>query len=499
MQGGGDPAKVEREPVWLDRVTAADLMLIWPEEQGWPQYIGALVILDGRALFEADGGFLIGPVREAIDRRLHLVPRFRQVLYWPSAGLGWPVWADAQSFDITKHVDLHPVPPPGDERQLLLACETLRRRVLPRARPLWEMWFLTGLPGERVGLFIKMHHAIADGVAGVATLAAFFDPVPDPPETTPPAWSPSPLPSTRELFRDNLRRRRQELDRALSAMAHPIAAARQLRRSWPAAREIFVEGRAPRTSVNRRIGSDRRLAIIRGSLDVAKNIAHTHGATVNDVLMTAAAAGYADLLRGRGEPVDDVVLRAFVPISLHSEQPGKAQGNVDAGMLVPLPIGLRDDIRRLATIATETAVRKKTSRPPADSMFRTVLLQRVFLRLMPRQRFMNAYVANVPGPPIPLYFAGAPLLEIFPIVPLTANVSIGVGALSYAGQFNLAVVGDRDLCPDLEVFVDGVRRSIAALSLSGLGASSRSSAPPKREDSPARTSRRRGNGHASQA
>jgi hypothetical protein len=132
-------------------------------------------------------------------------------------------------------------------------------------------------------------------------------------------------------------------------------------------------------------------------------------------------------------------------------------------MLVPLPIGQRDDIRRLVQIAAETADRKRKSRPPAGSMFRTVLLQRAFLRLMPRQRFMNAYVANVPGPPIPLYFAGAALLEIFPIVPLTANVSIGVGALSYAGQFNLAVIGDRDLCPDLDVFVDGVRRSLRAL------------------------------------
>jgi hypothetical protein len=75
---------------------------------------------------------------------------------------------------------------------------------------------------------------------------------------------------------------------------------------------------------------------------------------------------------------------------------------------------------------------------------------------------MNAYVANVPGPPIPLYLAGAPLLEIFPIVPLTANISIGVGALSYAGQFNVTVVADRDICPDLEVFGEGVRRSLDA-------------------------------------
>jgi diacylglycerol O-acyltransferase / wax synthase len=458
-----DPATAERGARPLDRVTAPDLMLIWPEEEGWPQEIGALGILDGRSLFDADGEFQIEAVRETVDRRLHLVPRFRQVLYWPRLGLGWPVWGDAQSLDITQHVRTYQVPSPGDERHLLLACEKLRRRPLHRGRPLWEMWFMTGLADDRVGFFIKMHHAIADGVAGVATLAAFVDTVPDPPEISTPPWVPGGLPSIRELFQDNLRRRMAELDRAVSAVAKPIATAQRFRRSWPAARELFAEGRAPRTSVNHRIGSDRRLAVVRSTLDVTKKVAHAHGATINDVLLTAAAAGYAELFGSRGEPTDGVILRAFVPVSLHQEQPGGARGNVDAGMLVPLPIGERDDVRRLELIAAETAERKKKSRPPAGSMFRTVLLQRAFLRLMPRQRFMNAYVANVPGPPIPLYFAGSRLLELFPIVPITANVSIGVGALSYAGQFNLTVVADRDLCPDIEVFVAGVQRSLEAL------------------------------------
>ncbi len=460
---GVRPAALKVDQIPIDRVTAPDLMLIWPEEEGWPQEIGALAILDGLSLFDPHGEFLIDPIRERVNRRLHLAPRFRQILYWPRSGLGWPVWGDAASFDIAQHVRVVPVPPPGDEQQLLSTCEELRRRQLNRSRPLWEMWFLTGLADGRVGFFMKMHHAIADGVAGVATLSAFVDPLPDPPEISPPSWTPTRVPTTRELFRDNLLRRFRELNRTLTALAHPIATARRLGRSWPAAREIFAEGRAPRTSVNRRIGSDRRLALVRGSLDVAKEIAHAHGATINDVLLSAVAAGYAELFRSRGEPTDGLVLRTFVPVSLHQEVPGQALGNVDAGMLVPLPIGERDDVRRLELIAAETAERKTKSRPPAGSMFRSVFLQRVFLRLMPRQRFMNAYVANVPGPPISLYFGGAPVLEIFPIVPITANVSIGVGALSYAGQLNLTVVADRDLCPDLEVFVDGLRGSLEAL------------------------------------
>jgi hypothetical protein len=233
FEQGADPAAAERGGRSLDRVTAADLMLIWPEKEGWPQVIGALAVLEGRSMVDTDGEFPIGTIRETVGNRLHCVPRFRQALHWPRRGLGWPVWVDAQSFDIADHVRVHPVASPGDELQLLHACETLRRRPLGRGRPLWEMWFLTGLPDDRVGLFIKVHHAIADGVAGVATLAAFFDPVPDPSEISAPPWTQAPVPSTRELFQDNLHRRLGELGRMLTTLAKPVATARRLRRSWP--------------------------------------------------------------------------------------------------------------------------------------------------------------------------------------------------------------------------------------------------------------------------
>jgi WS/DGAT/MGAT family acyltransferase len=442
----------------MERMTGMDAGFLYMETPNQHMHTMKIAVLDPSTAPEA---LEFEPLRELAARGIPHIPPFRWRLV--EAPIGRPVWIDAPDLDLDYHVRRAAVPSPGGSAELDEVVAYIASTGLERDRPLFQLWFVEGLERGRVAYVMKMHHAIADGVAGVATLAAFLDPVPDPPQMSAPAWSPSPLPSTRELFRDNLRRRRRELDRALSALAGPIATARRLRRSWPAAREIFAEGRAPRTSVNRRIGSDRRLAIIRGSLDVAKTITHTHRGTVNDVLLTVVAAGYADLFRSRGESIEGVVLRAFVPVSLHREQPGEARGNVDAGMLVPLPIGERDEIRRLEKIAADTAERKKKSRPPAGSMFRTVLLQRVFLRLMPRQRFMNAYVADVPGPPIPLYFAGAPLLEIFPIVPLTANISIGVGAVSYARQFNVAVVADRDLCPDLEVFVDGARRSLEVL------------------------------------
>jgi diacylglycerol O-acyltransferase len=447
----------------MDRLSAQDLMMLWPEELGWSQDIGALAILDGRRLLDADGRFRIETARDEIRRRLHLAPRFRQLLYRPRFGLGWPLWIDAPTIDLADHVRVFPLGAPADEQQLLLACEELRHRRLSRSRPLWEMWFLPGLPDGRVGFFMKLHHAIADGVAGIAALGAFVDLVPDPPETSAPPWTPSPMPSTRALFGDNARRHLQALQRAFTTLDHPVDTMRRARRGWPAAREAFAEARAPRTSLNQRIGSHRRFALIRGELDLVKQVAHAHDAKVNDVLMVVLAGGLRELLVGRGERVDGLVLRAFVPVSLHREQPGQARGNLDGGMMVPLPVGEPDDVRRLRLIAAETTLRKRKSRPPGGTLFRNVPIQRVALRLAPHQHVMNTYAANVPGPPVPLYFAGAPLLEVFPVVPIMGNVSLGVGALSYAGQFNITAVADRELCPDLDVFAEGVRRSLDAL------------------------------------
>ena len=78
-------------------------------------------------------------------------------------------------------------------------------------------------------------------------------------------------------------------------------------------------------------------------------------------------------------------------------------------------------------------------------------------RLAAHQRYMNVPVTNVVGPPRSLFLAGAPLREVIPIVPISVNLTLGVGALSYAGQFIVIAVADRDACPDVEVLAAGVR------------------------------------------
>jgi WS/DGAT/MGAT family acyltransferase len=449
----------------MERLTAEDQIMLWPDEI-WPQEIGALALLDGRNLFDLDGRLRIEAVRQAIGARLHLVPRFRQVLLRPRRGLGGSLWVDAPSFDLTNHVRAVVLPAPGDQAALLDEVEQLRRRRLDRSRPLWEMCLLPGLPDNRVGLFVKMHHAIADGIAGVATVGAFLDAVPDPPASSAPPWTPAPMPTARELFADNLRRHVHQLGRAVSTLAHPVTTGRRVRTAWPAMRELLAAQPTPATSLNRMIGPDRTVALIRSNLDMVKQIAHTHQATINDVLLTVTAGGLRGLLRSRGEPVDDLIVRIDVPVTLRpAQERAQARGNLIGQMIVPLPIGVADPDRRLAQIAAETHTRKSTSHPSVGVVLRSRIARRALLKLLDRQP-VNVTSADVPGPRQPVYLAGARLLEVFPVLPLMANLSLGVGALSYAEQFNITAIADKHAYPDLDVFATSAQDELAALAAS---------------------------------
>lgn len=320
--------------------------------------------------------------------------------------------------------------------------------------------------------FLKIHHVVADGAAALAAFGALLDMTADAPTPVAPPWMPTPIPTTNELLCDNLRRRRRELGRGLSGVAHPARTLRLARRAMPAWQEVLTEKPAPRTSLNQPVGTERRLAIVRSRLDLAKQIAHTHHAKVNDVVLAAVAGGLRELLANRGENVR-LMQRAMVTITHHEEGPGKTLGNKPSWMMVPLPLGEADPVRRLELVAAETSACKDKARPEVGSgIFRFIAGKRVWYRQFPRQRSVNLVVSNVPGPPVPLYLAGAPLLEMFALMRPMGNLTLVVAALSYAGEFNLTAVGDREGCPDVEVFADGVRRALDGLARSAVAPAS---------------------------
>jgi WS/DGAT/MGAT family acyltransferase len=451
----------------IDRLTSLDRLMLAASTR-WPQDIGALAILDGTSLVDPAGNLRLDAIRSAIASRLPLVPRFRQVIHTPRRGFGGPLWVDAARFDIQDHVVAWPLASGTDDSGLLAVTERLRRERFDPSRPMWRMWFLPGLPDHRVAMFVKLHHSIADGMAAMSTIAALLDAAPDAPMTPVPRWTPTPPPPDRDLFRDNARRHLQALGQTGSTLIRPGRALRHARRAWPAIRELLAEEPATRTSLDRMVGPDRRLAVIRTSLEDVRAVAHKHDATVNDVLLALTAGGLRAVLRRRGEPVEDITIRTYVPVSLRPARgsgAGPQQGNLIAQMAVPLPMRDMDAEDELRRIAVQTATRKARARTSLGTLIRGRFARRLMLLAVMRQR-VNVTTASIPGPVMPLYLCGARVLEVVPVLPLIANEPLGVGALSYAGQLTVGVVADRDTYPDLDVFVAGAREELEALGVS---------------------------------
>jgi WS/DGAT/MGAT family acyltransferase len=223
--------------------------------------------------------------------------------------------------------------------------------------------------------------------------------------------------------------------------------------------QLAREGRAPRTSFNRPVGRQHRVLLVRADLEQARQVAHAHHATVNDVVLCTIAGGARALLAGRGELHRPLVLKVSVAASVRARASASQAGNLVGILLVPVPVAEEDPIRRLEQIARATAERKRL--PPYQPAAR--FLQRAMIRTMNRQRRINLLTSNLPGPPQPMYFAGAKILELFQIGVVQGNVAVQVGALSYAGQLNFDIVADANLVPDLTMFANGMIEDLERL------------------------------------
>jgi WS/DGAT/MGAT family acyltransferase len=417
-------------------------------------HVAGLAVLDGAPLVDSAGRLRLEHLREHVGRRLHLSPRLRQVLHRPEFGLGPPVWVDDRRFNITRHVRTRSIPAPGDEAALLATVAELNAPLLDRSRPLWELWFLTGLATGRVALLIRLHHVVADGLAAIALLGVLFDDVAAAPSPVPPHWEPGPIPPRGELFSDALRRRAAPLAAGATRLPRPE---RWWEQATTAARPLVQtlrDGPAPRSFLNGKIGASRRLHLARADLERTRAVAHAHGATINDVVLAAVAGGARALMARRGGVSRAAELRAMVPVSRRTAADESGGGNLLAIMIVPLPIGEPDAGRRLERIAATTAERKRQPIEPW-ARFPTLLAA-----AMHHQRLVNLFTSNVPGPAAPWYFAGARVLEFFQIGPVQGNVRLNVGAFSYARGLFLDTVADADSVPDAAVFADGLRQTL---------------------------------------
>jgi WS/DGAT/MGAT family acyltransferase len=218
----------------------------------------------------------------------------------------------------------------------------------------------------------------------------------------------------------------------------------------------FAGGGAPSSPLNVKIGPHRRFTWVEGDLERFKAIKNELGGTVNDVVLAGVSLALGRFLRGRGIDTEGMRLKAMVPVSVRADAERGALGNRVAAMSAPLPVDLADPIECFSVVHeamgglkdSGQAVGAQVLTDLADFAPPTIMSQAA--RLQARQRFFNLVVTNVPGPQFELYMLGRRLTALYPQVPLTQNVALGIAIMSYHGRLNFGLLGDFDAMPDLE-------------------------------------------------
>src|SRR3954452_14981024 len=466
-----------------DRLTALDSSFLHLEDnQPSHMHVASVTIFDGDAPSYDD-------VVEGIAQRLHMVPRYRQKLGFVPWAQGRPRWVDDPSFNISYHVRATALPPPGGEEQLRALAGRVFSQRLDRDKPLWEIWLVEGLEGNRFALLSKVHHSLVDGVSGADLMTVLFELTREP--TAPPAatevWQPRPLPSQSQLFAEALLERATEPGEIVRTIRHALRGPREfVRNAAEAAGGVGALARgtlrpAPASPYNGSIGPHRRFTWVRVRLADIKAIKDSLGGTVNDVVLATVTGALRRHLHARGVPTQDLTLRAMVPVSVRSDLEQGALGNRVAALMAPLPVWCENPAVRLDVVGDSMRNLKSSGQAVgAEVLTRiggfappTIMAQAA--RVGARQRAFNLVVTNVPGPQFPLYIQGSELPDVCPMVPLAMNQRLGIALMSYNGAINFGLIGDYDSMPDLEDFAHHLAASLeelaveAGVTLTGVG------------------------------
>ena len=460
-----------------------------------PQHKDRLSVLDNSFLdLERDtshmhvGGLMAfaGPppdveeLRSHVERRLHLVPRYRQKVARPRLQLGRPMWVDDPCFNLEYHVRHTALPRPGGADELRALAGRIFSQRLDRTKPLWEMWLVEGLEGGRFALINKAHHALIDGMSGVDLVSLLFDLTEFPRDVPPPdePWHPRPAPSDVEVAAEGVKELARApfavAGKALGAVRHPRRAVGDLVEGAQAIvdilrRPLFTP--APPSPLNRSIGPHRRTWWVSAELEDFKAIKRELGGTVNDVVLTVVTAALRRWLADHGTRTEGLELRALVPVSIRREDQRNTMGNQVAAMRGPLPVYVADPVERLRVVREAMQGLKESKQALGAEViaglqeFAPPNLLAQASRLNFSTRLFNLIVTNVPGPQVPVYLLGRELEELVPFAFLPADHALAVAIMSYHGRLDFGLLADYDAVPDVHVLARYLREAIDELLL----------------------------------
>ncbi len=465
----------------MQQLSGLDATFLYLETPEMPMHVGALHVFELPPGSKTKFSILL---REHMASRLPLVPALRRRLWWMPLNLANPAWVDAVP-DLKQHIVEIKLPASAKQGsgmpELEAEVSRLHTVLLDRKRPLWKFHVFEGLApsaqgGRRVGLYTQLHHAAVDGQAAVALANAIMD-------VSPVAREIEIRPSQRtKVFHLGMA---EMLRGALGLQAHKVA---EIVRNLPATVGTLKDAAgsavssvallggtktpsnltlAPRTVLNTSVTAGRAFAAATLPMREFKSLGRSHGATINDmVLMVCSTALRRYFAKRQTLPKKSLV--AAVPISLR--QKGDTRADNQASMsLISLGTHIADPAKRLAHIKAASTAMKSTmgglkSVLPTDFPSlgvpwlieaATALYGRA--KLADRIPLLaNLVISNVPGPPMPLYLAGARMLCNYPTSIVVHGMALNITVHSYDQGLDFGLMADAAAMSDVRELAEAV-------------------------------------------
>jgi diacylglycerol O-acyltransferase len=399
-------------------------------------------------------------LKSNIEARLHLAPRFRQCVVEPPLGLGEPEWCDDPGFRLDRHISVCGATPIGRHALRTIADDFLSFP-LPRDRPLWSLLVVPRVGPDGAAILGKVHHAMVDGIAAVELGMLLFDAEPEPPHASaelPPEWAPRPTAPAAKRALGALAHDAGQRARAAGAVVRIGSSPREGLKAADAGRKAAVSlaGDALRPAgdsfLNPSITPSRTLVTQTMPMEELDRIKRARGVKLNDVVLTLAAGALRQLALVREEEPAD--LRVMVPVSTRTDDERAAGGNRITFCFLRLPLSEPSPLERLKRVRADTVEMKRSGRiAGSELLLRSIEqlpgpLKTAAARLAASPRLYNLTVSNVPGPPVPLYAAGAQVTSVFPVIPLSDGHALSLGVLSYHGSMHFAAYADPITLPE---------------------------------------------------
>ena len=373
-----------------------------------------------------------------------------------------PHWKVDRHIDLDYHVRHSGLPKPGSERELGILVSRLHSNPLDFARPLWECHIIEGLENNRFALYTKMHHSLIDGISGVRLMQRILSTDPDEINMLAP-WSVKPQ-RNHKVAGDNAATISRAFQEALQALKIQADSAPRLisaiTRIASAARHpedhLTAPFAGPRSSLNRRVTGQRRLATQHYELSRLKALAKQAEVSLNDIVLYLCSTALRRFLMEQHR-LPDTSLTSGIPVNIRPAD-DQGTGTAISFMIANLATNVADPLERLDHIRASTACAKThlQSLPrSALNQYTMLLMSPYILQLMTglggrvRPAF-NVTISNVPGPEQTLYYEGAKLEAMYPVSLITHGGALNITCLSYAGSLNFGFTGCRDTLPSMQ-------------------------------------------------